>query len=138
MFSLDTKFGRKVKRRIKKEQEIWLTTSGSDGTPQPRPVWFWWDGESFLIYSQSFAHKLKHLAKNKNVALHFNSGNPDADVVVMHGTAEIDENAPAPHKHKQYFKKYREGIKDLKMTPEQFSAEYPVAIRVTPHSLRGW
>lgn len=40
MLDLNPKFGRKVKRRLKKEQEIWLTTTDANGTPQPRPVWF--------------------------------------------------------------------------------------------------
>jgi PPOX class probable F420-dependent enzyme len=138
MIELNTKFGRKVKRRLKNEQEIWLTSTGSDGSPQPRPVWFWWDGETFLIYSQIKAHKFKHLTKNNKVALNLNTGNPNADVVVFTGTAAFDTNAPAPSKHKSYFNKYKEGIKDLKMTPSEFDAEYPVAIRVKPDKLRGW
>ena len=138
MVNLDTKFGRKVKRRIKTEQEIWLTTAGLDGTPQPRPVWFIWDGESFLIYSQTTAHKLKHIRNNNKVALNFNSGGHDPDVVVFHGTAEVDESAPLPHVNKPYYRKYKEGIKGINMTPEQFSAEYPVAIRVTPYAVRGF
>ena len=28
---------------------IWLTTMGSDGTPQPTPVWFLWDGDNLWI-----------------------------------------------------------------------------------------
>lgn len=138
MINLNTKFGRQVKRRLKQEQEIWLTTTGSDGTPQPRPVWFWWDGNTFLIYSQTFAHKLKHIERNRHVALHFNTGSPTADVVVFLGTAAIDPVAPAPHKHRLYLKKYRDGIAGLNMTPEEFSIEYPIAIRVTPSALRGW
>lgn len=138
MIDLNTKFGRKAKRRLKNEQEIWLTTAGADGTPQPRPVWFWWDGDTILIYSQTHAHKLKHIAANRNVALNFNTGNADADVVVFLGTAAIDRETPLPHKHKQYFKKYRSGIAGLNMTPEQFGAEYPVAIRITPNKLRGF
>lgn len=138
MIDWNSKHARKAKKRLKSEQEIWLTTTGSDGSPQPRPVWFWWDGETFLIYSQTKAHKVKHLTKNKKVALHLNTGNPDADVVVMTGTAAFDTTAPAPSKHKSYFKKYKEGIKEINFTPESFDAEYPVAIRVTPHTLRGW
>jgi PPOX class probable F420-dependent enzyme len=138
MINLDTKFGRKVKRRLKNEQEIWLTTTGLDGTPQPRPVWFWWDGETFLIYSQPSAHKLKHIAKNRNVAVHFNTGNADPDLVVLHGTAMVDRDAPPSLKHKQYVRKYRKATQDIKMTPEQLSAEYSVAIRVTPYKLWGW
>lgn len=138
MINLKTAFGRKVKRRLKDEQEIWLTTTGADGTPQPRPVWFWWDGETFLIYSEPHAHKLAHIARHPDVALHFNSGVKEADVVVFHGTAQVDASAPASYKHKQYFKKYRQGIRDLKMTPEEFSARWSVPVRVTPHKLRGW
>lgn len=138
MINLNTFFGRKVKRRLKAEQEIWLTTVDQNNIPQPRPVWFWWDGQTFLIYSQPTAHKLKHIARNANVALHFNTGGKDAGVVVFLGHAALDPIAPPPHKHRAYFAKYRKGIKDLDMTPEQFSAEYSVAIRVTPTKVRGW
>ncbi len=135
---LDTKFGRKVKKCLKNEQEIWLVTTGTDGTPQPRPVWFWWNGETFLIYSQTTAHKLKQIQANDHVALNFNTGNADADVVVMTGTAKLDPTAPSPIKHKEYFKKYRQGITNIGMTPEKFGEEYPVALRVTPKTLRGF
>ncbi len=139
MIDLNTKFGRKVKRRLKNEQEIWLTTTGSDSSPQPRPVWFWYDGETFLIYSEPTAHKLAHIANNPNVALNFNTGSADADVVVFLGTAAHDPDAPPAYKHKAYAKKYRQSIiKDLKMTPVQFSAQWSVPLRVTPKKLRGW
>lgn len=138
MIDLNTTFGRKVKRRLKKEQEIWLTTTDAYGTPQPRPVWFWWDGETFLIYSESFAHKLNHIAANPNVALHLNTSTTDAEVVVFIGTAALAPDAPPSHKHKDYFRKYRQGIRDLKMTPEEFSARWSVPLRVTPNKLRGW
>lgn len=137
MIDWNTKFARKVKKRLKNEQEIWLTTTGANGSPQPRPVWFWWDGETFLVYSQTKAHKLKHISKHNKVALNLNSGNPDADVVVFHGTAAIDPAAPSPTKHRKYFKKYRQGIRDINMTPDSFDAEYCVAIRITPDTLRG-
>lgn len=105
MIDLDNKIGRKVKRRLKNEQEVWMTTVGADGSPHPRPAWFYWAGETVLLNSQTFAYKVKHIAKNKTVALNLNSGSPEADVVVLHGTAEIDPNAPAPNKHKKHFRK---------------------------------
>lgn len=138
MLNLNTKFGRLVKRRLKNEQEIWLTTIGSDGTPQPRPVWFWWDGETFLIYSKADAHKIKHIARNPNVVLNFNSTNKDGGVVVFHGTAAVDFDAPAPLKQRAYFRKYKQGIRDINLTPGQFAQDYRVAIRITPTALRGW
>ncbi len=59
MIDLTSKFGRKVKRHLKQEYVVWLTTVGPDLAPQPRPVWFIWDGSSFLIFSQPHAHKVQ-------------------------------------------------------------------------------
>lgn len=128
----------KARELIKREYVIWLTTVGSDFAPQPRPVWFIWDKDSFLIFSQPQAHKLKHIKEHPNVSLHFNTDKTgDQDVIVYIGKAQIDTSVPAAHKVPAYLKKYGTGIKDLGATPEQFSQEYSVAIRVTPTSLRG-
>ncbi|MCI0551697.1 MAG: TIGR03667 family PPOX class F420-dependent oxidoreductase [Anaerolineae bacterium] len=129
----------KAKKFIKQEYVIWLTTIGSDLAPQPRPVWFIWDKDSFLIFSQPHAHKLKHIKQHPNVSLHFNTDKTgDQDVIVYVGTARIDAAVPPAYKVRAYMKKYKSGIQDLGATPEQFSGEYSVAIRVTPTTLRGW
>ena len=73
MLDFKTKFGRFAMKSIKSEYFVWLTTVDSKGTPQPRPVWFIWENDTFLIYSQAKAHKLKHIQNNPNVSLHFNS-----------------------------------------------------------------
>lgn len=138
MIDLNTKFGRHVKRRLKNEQEIWLTTTDADGTPQPRPVWFHWDGESFLIYSEAAAHKLKYIAAHPTVALNFNTTAQDGGVVVFTGTATLAPDAPPSNLHQAYYKKYKQGIKDLNMTPQEFSARWSVPFRVTPTKVRGW
>jgi PPOX class probable F420-dependent enzyme len=139
MIDLNSKLGRKARRHLKQEYVVWLTTVGSDLAPQPRPVWFTWDGDSFLIFSQPHAHKVRHIAGHPRVALHFNTDETgDADVIVFGGTAAIDTAAPPAHKVRAYLRKYRAGIAELGMTPEQFSREYSVAVRVTPATLRGW
>jgi PPOX class probable F420-dependent enzyme len=139
MIDLTSKFGRKAKRHLKQQYVVWLTTIGADLSPQPRPVWFIWDGASFLIFSQPHAHKVRHITAHPQVALHFNTDESgDKDVIVFAGTAAIDPSVPPAHKVRAYFRKYRDGIQELGMTPEQFSREYSAAIRVTPTSLRGW
>ncbi len=139
MIDLTSKFGRKVKRYLRQAYVIWLTTTGSDLSPQPRPVWFIWDGASFLIFSQPHAHKVRHITAHPQVALHFNTDESgDQDVIIFVGTAAIDPTVPPAHKVRAYLRKYRTGIEALGMTPEQFSREYSVAIRVTPTTLRGW
>ena len=134
-----SKLESKAKKFVKQEYALWLTTIGASLTPQPRPVWFIWDQDSFLIYGQPHAHKLNHIRKHPNVALHFNADKMlDQDVIVYLGIARLDPDAPPPHKVRAYLKKYKAGIEAMGATAEQFSQAYSVAIRVTPTSLRGW
>ena len=134
-----SKLETKAKKFIRQEYAIWLTTIGANLTPQPRPVWFVWDKDSFLIFSQPQAHKLNHIKQHSNVSLHFNADKDlDQDVIIYLGTARIDPDAPPVHKVRAYLKKYRTGIESMGATVEQFSQAYFVAIRVTPTALRGW
>jgi PPOX class probable F420-dependent enzyme len=139
LMDFKTKLGRKAKRLIKENIVIWLTTVDASLTPQPRPVWFIWDVDSFLIFSQPNAHKVQHLIERPQVSLNFNT-DPTGDevVVVFLGTAVIEPNAPPADKVSAYIKKYRSEMKALKMSPAEFSRSYSVAIRITPTALRGW
>jgi len=139
MLDFTTEFGQKVKKHLDHEYFIWFTTTSTDLTPQPRPVWFIWQGDSFLIFSRPDAHKVAHLKAHPNVALHFNTDEKaDEDVIVFLGVAEIDPDVPPAHTIPAYFEKYERGIADLDMALEEFSQEYSLAIRVTPAKVRGW
>ena len=139
MIDFSTEFGQKAKQHLEEEYFIWFTTVGADLTPQPRPVWFIWEGDSFLIFSQPDAHKVAHVKQHPKVALHFNTDDKaNEDVIVFLGVAEIDNNVPPVHEVPAYFEKYKTGIAGLNMTPESFSQEYSLAIRVRPTKVRGW
>ena len=139
MIDWNTKFGRFAKKHIKSEYFVWMTTVDSTDTPQPRPVWFVWDDDSFLIYSQVNAYKLKHIQKNPNVSLHFNSADEKGEqsLIIFTGTARVDPQCPPTNKHRAYMRKYKSGIIGLNATPDQFATEYSVAVRITPVNLRG-
>ncbi|MCC6298690.1 MAG: TIGR03667 family PPOX class F420-dependent oxidoreductase [Anaerolineales bacterium] len=140
MLNLNSKHGRVAKKNLKNEYFIWLTTVDTTGAPQPRPVWFIWEKDSFLIFSQPNAHKLKHIQRNPQVSLHFNTADNKGEkrLVVFTGTARIEKKSLPAHKIRAYAKKYKDGIIGLGATPEQFSTEYSIAIRITPAKLRGW
>ena len=139
MIDLTSNFGQAVKHHLKNEYVIWLTTIDSNLTPQPRPVWFIWQDDSFLVFSQAKAYKVAHIKKNPKVALHFNTDDTgDKHVIVFVGNASIDINCSPAHEVPAYFEKYNEGISNLDMTPEGFSDEYSVAIRIHPSQIRGW
>ena len=139
MIDFTTEFCQQAKKHLEEEYFIWFTTVSKDLTPQPRPVWFIWEDDSFLIFSQPDAYKVTHAKVHPNVALHFNTDEKaDKNVIVFLGVAKIDLNAPPAHKVPAYFKKYKSGIEELGMTPEAFSQEYSLTLRVEPTKLRGW
>ncbi len=119
-----------AKKLLNTETIIWLTTVGSDLTPQPRPVWFVPDGDDVLIYSQPKAAKLAHIRKHPNVALHFNADQwgSDETVIVLTGTATLEE--PKNPQSAAYIKKYKKDMAEIGMTPEKFAASYSVPIRI--------
>jgi PPOX class probable F420-dependent enzyme len=137
MFDQSNEFGARVARRLKEERIIWLVTIDRNQTPQPSPVWFYWDGESFLIYSRPDQPKLRNIADNPKVSLHFDGDGRGSDIVIFTGEAHIDESAPPANKVDEYAAKYRDGIMRIKMTPDSFAAAYSIAIRVKMTKLRG-
>ena len=134
----DSPLGRKALRKLKREQIVWLTSVDHRQRPQPRPVWFHWDGADVLIFSQPGAAKVRQSAARPDVALHFNSDESGSEVVVLLGEARRVREAIPPERMKAYLRKYRSGIVDLEMTPATFQAGYSVAFVVTPTHLRGF
>ena len=137
MIALTSEFGQRAARRLAEEEIIWLTTPDNLGNPQPRPVWFFWDGESVLIFSQPQAHKVSHIENHSSIALNFNSTDTGGDVVVLLGEAEIDPSPVSPEEMKAYLDKYTQGLVEIKMTESEFKDSYRIAIRVNPTSIRG-
>src|SRR3954464_13864578 len=95
MLDLTTEFGSRVAGRFDEEPLIWLTTVGPELTPQPSPVWFLWDGETVLMFSQPGTPKLRNVGLHPRVSLNFNSTSSGGDVVVLNGDAWIDDEAPS-------------------------------------------
>lgn len=137
MIDLSTEFGKRALRRLKDTPIIWLTTVSQDGTPQPRPVWFLWTGETFLIFSRPEGAKLRHIARNSRVALHLDSDGQGGDIIVILGEAVIEPQGPTAQEMTAYIRKYEHGMAHLGLNPEQFRARYASMIRVTPTTLRG-
>jgi PPOX class probable F420-dependent enzyme len=130
-----TPFGQRVAQRLDADVVIWLTTVHADGTPEPSPVWFLWNGESFLIYSLRNTTREKNIRRNPRVSLNFDSTN-GGDVVVFTGTAEVVDDTPAADANQKYVEKYRDRIARFS-TPENFAKRYSLPIRVRPTKLRG-
>jgi len=83
-----TAFGERVRRRLREEQVMWITTVDKHGTPQPNPVGFLYqDDNSILIYNMVNANRINHVVDRPQVALHFDGDSACGDIVVFTGTA---------------------------------------------------
>src|SRR3979409_984511 len=97
---LETEFGSRAERRLREDIIGWLVTVTSDGRPQPKPVWFVWDGESLLLYSVPAQAKLRNIEGNPAVSLHLDTGEDGEDVVIVTGRAVVDPSAPPIDKNR--------------------------------------
>ena len=133
-----TENGARVETALREDVVAWLITVSADGTPVPTPVWFWWDGESVLVYSQRDKPKLRHIAANPNVAFAMRTDELGDRIIVLTGQAKVDPSAPSAHRLGEYVDKYATLIERLGADPVSFAAEYAVPIRIQPERVRAW
>jgi PPOX class probable F420-dependent enzyme len=124
--------------RLATEFPIWLTTVDADGRPQSSPVWFWWDGEVFHMWSKPDTPKVRNIRGNPRVSLHLQaSDTADDDVVIFEGIAEIEAGESDGAWLPAFTEKYRPLIESYGWTAgEGEAAEYSLLFHVTPTRVR--
>lgn len=134
-----TPFGERVRRRLREERVIWLTTVGGDGTPQPNPVWFVWDGAAgVLVYNLRSAKRLDHVHEHPQVALNFDGNGRGGDIVVLTGHARQLDGDPGPHQNTDYVAKYGDDMARVSGSIEAFAATYATPVRIELDRVRGY
>ena len=124
-------------RRLETERVGWLTTVSADGTPQASPIWFLWTGNEIMLYSLESA-RARNVAARPRVSLNLDGNGLGQEIVVVEGTARIDEAAPSAAENAAYLAKYKPVLDEYGWTPEWFASRYCVPIRITPTSYRYW
>ena len=129
--------GARALERLERERIAWFTSVTPDGQPQTLPVWFLWlDGE-ILVYSFKRAVRNRNIAHNPQVSFHLADDGKGDDLLIIEGEARIDPATPAGKDNPPYLAKYGEWLAQYGWTPEYFSDEYPVPIRLRPTKIRG-
>ena len=128
----------KAAERLRAEPVAWLTTVRADGQAQSTPVWFLWDGDTFLLYSQPDAPKVGNVAANPRVSLHLNDDGDGGDVVTFEGEAAVEPDPPRADRDDGYLTKYQRAIAALGYEPGPFARTYSTPIRVRPTRARVW
>lgn len=126
----------RVLDRLTEDEIAWLTTVTPGGRPAPRPVWFLWTDGGCMVYSQPDAAKLRHLERNDQATLSFNSSSTGGDIVVLHGRAARAPDAPPPERLPGLLDKYAALLDRIGMTAEHFTSTYSVPLRFVPE--RAW
>jgi PPOX class probable F420-dependent enzyme len=127
-----------AREHLEKDVVGWLTTVAGDGRAQSSPISFLWDGGTILFYSKPDTPKLRNIAAHPQVSFNLNS-DPYADhVLVVEGTAAVDETVEPSNVHPAYSAKYREPLAHWEMDEAQTAREFSVPIRITPIRVRAW
>lgn len=135
----NTPFAQSVRRRVHEEYLAWFTAVGRHGMPQPAPIWFLWDETAlnFLVYNQTHARRLDLVRQHPQTALHFDGYGTGSGIIVFTGHTQISIDEPPAHQHPLYLAKYSHWMTSKFGSPEQFAADYSVALRFYPDKVRG-
>ncbi len=127
-----------VDQRLRKEPIIWFTTVRPDGRPHTVPVWFLWDGETFLIFSQPGNLKIRNLQRNPHITLALDDTKQGGDVITVEGEAELlsepSRNVVVP----AFGEKYASMMQAMGADPERMLEDYSQPIRIKPTKFLSW
>lgn len=115
-----------------------LTAVNPSGQPQTSPVWFLRVDEDLVVYNRPRTPRLAAIAVNPKVALNLRGDLRAKGAVTMEGVATRDEGLPKAMDLPGYVAKYGLEIESLGWTPESFSDDYTVPIRVAVARVRAW
>lgn len=137
MIDESTEFGARVARHLREETVVWLTTVTPSGAPLPRPVGFLWDGgENVSMYSQPGA-RVRNIVHNPKVTLNFRGDANGGDIVVLSGSAEVDESRPSAAENAAWVTKYTAAWGRAGMTADSFAQRFSVPVRIRITAVHG-
>jgi PPOX class probable F420-dependent enzyme len=136
MTDLTTEFGQRVDQCLMDEEVIWFTTVTPDDVAPPNPVWFFWDGESIILYRQPGSYRIRNIQHNPKVTLNLEGADVSGhNVVVIQGEAQLKPDHLKPHPG--YEKKYSKYLPEVNWTITHLVADYSVEITIRPSRMRG-
>ena len=132
---LSTPQGAHIAERLRDDLIVWLATVRPDGRPHLAAVWFLWDGETILIFSQP-NQKVRNLRANPHVALSLDDTDTGDDVVTIEGVAELMPSGAVTAELAPYAEKYAAKLREMGWTPQDMAQSYTEALRITPTTFR--
>lgn len=107
-----------------------LTAVNEQGQPQTAPVWFVRDGDDLVVYNQPTTPRLTSIAANPRVSFVLRGDPRGSGMASFEGSAAVEDLPPAKD-FPGYLEKYAGEIEHLGWTPESFSEDYRIGVRIT-------
>ena len=127
-----------VEQRLREDLIVWFTTVRPDGRPHTVPVWFLWDGETFLIFSQPGNLKIRNLQRNPHITLALDGTYQGGDVVTVEGEAELLNEPSRNILVPAFGEKYASMIKTTGVDAQGLVEDYSQPIRIKPTKFIAW
>lgn len=138
MLDLSQERNAHIDQRLRSDLIIWVGTVRPDGRPHLAPVWFVWDGEHILIFSQPESRKVHNLRANPHVVLALDDTKGGEDVITIEGEAELlAPEGGVSLTLPVYAEKYSDEMRSMNVTAEALAQDYSQGIRVTPRRFLG-
>ncbi|MCV7096736.1 F420-dependent oxidoreductase [Mycobacterium kubicae] len=119
-----------VSDRLRSDHYGWLTTVAKSGLPVPRLVWFFYDGTDLTVYTQPNAAKVAHIDARPEVSLNLDSDGNGGGIIVIGGTAVVDEMGVDCRNDAPYWAKYGDLADKFGLTDAM--ADYSTRLRIAP------
>ena len=124
-----------IAERLRANLIVWLTTMRSDGRPHMAAVWFLWEGDTILIFSQP-NQKVRNLRASPSVALALDDTKDGDDAITIEGQAELLPAGTVTPEYQPYAAKYAAKLTEMGWSPADMAQAYSQAIRITPTRFR--
>ena len=125
-----------ARKQIEGAVVAWLTTVAPDGRVQSSLISFLFDGSDLVFYSRPDTPKMRNIAHSPRVSFHLQSDPYGDHMLIIEGTAEIDETLPPLDTHEPYVAKYREPHAHWGLDFTQTARDFSVPIRIRPTRVR--
>lgn len=128
---------RAVDERLRTALIAWLVSVKADGGPHAAAVWFFWDGNSIIVFSKPDNQKVKNISRNAKVVIAIDDTQRGDDVITIEGTAELLSSGIVSPTDAGYIAKYADLLQRMSWSAEVMEKSYSQAIRITPTKFIG-
>lgn len=137
MLDLTGAQGAQIDQRLRSDLVIWLSTVRPDGSPHLIPVWFLWDGATFMIFSKP-DRKIRNVQRNNRVMMALESIDQGDKIVLIEGTTTLVAQDKIQEKIPAYREKYSERMARMQFRLDDMLKEYTETMLVTPTKFISW